>query len=610
MKSLHDMPFGAQLLAGGGARFGLWAPTAKRVELLVEGDGRRLAMQRGDDGWHLLTLAEAVAGMPYRYVVDGGSPIPDPASRFNPEDVHAASELTDPLGYRWTDEAWRGRPWHEAVVYELHVGSFTAAGNYAAAMQRLPELAELGFTAIELMPLAAFPGERSWGYDGVLLFAPDASYGRPDQLKAFVDRAHALGLMVLLDVVYNHFGPEGNYLHGCCPEFFNAAHQTPWGSAINFDGPANGTVRDFYLHNALYWTEEFHFDGLRLDAVHALRDDSPEHIVDAISRALREGPGRDRCVHLVLENEHNEASRLERDAQGRAHHATAQWNDDLHHAAHVLLTGESDAYYADYADQPARHFARALAEGFAWQGEPSPIRDGKPHGEPSTGLPQTAFISFLQNHDQIGNRAFGERLHMLARDPQQLDAAYACLLLSPHVPMLFCGEEFAASAPFPFFCDFGPELAAAVSKGRRAEFARFAAFADERARERIPDPNARATFEMSKLDWSERDQPPHVQRLALTRDLLMLRHRLLVPRLVDPPRAGRWSADEGLIRVDWRLAGGAQWSLAANFGEIARITEPQPGTEVYRLGETVTDQDALRLAPASVRITLEEGVDA
>jgi maltooligosyltrehalose trehalohydrolase len=609
MTSIHAMPFGAQLLDGGGARFRFWAPSAGHVELQLEGETRRLPLQRSADGWHELTLPRASAGLRYRYAIDG-NPIPDPASRFNPDDVHGPSELTDPRAYTWHDDNWRGRPWHEAVVYELHLGCFTPEGSYTAAMAKLPELAALGITAIELLPLAAFPGDRSWGYDGVLLYAPDAAYGRPDELKAFVDRAHELGLMVLLDVVYNHFGPEGNYLHGACPEFFNAAHQTPWGSAINLDGANSATVRDFFIHNALYWVEEFHFDGLRLDAVHALRDDSPQHLVDAIAQALHEGPGRTRHVHLVLENEHNEAHRLARDAEGRPRGADAQWNDDFHHAAHVLLTGESDAYYSDYADAPHRHFARALAEGFAWQGEPSPFRDGRPHGEPSTQLPQTAFVSFVQNHDQIGNRAFGERLSALARDSAQLDAVYACLLLSPHVPMLFCGEEFAASTPFAFFCDFGPELADAVSKGRRAEFARFAAFADEAARARIPDPNARETFTMSKLDWAERERAPHAQRLQLVRGLLALRNRWLVPRLAQPPRAGRWSIEDGLIRVDWTLADGSTWSLAANLGSSSRLTSNQAGTEVYVGGSVLPHPDALLFAPSSVRLTLDEDTDA
>ena len=367
-------------------------------------------------------------------------------------------------------------------------------GTFAAAAARLPELAALGVNALQLMPLAAFPGARNWGYDGVLPFAPAACYGTPDELKALVDAAHGAGMMVLLDVVYNHFGPDGNYLHAYCPEFFNPAERTPWGAAINFDGPSSRTVRDYFLHNALYWTTEYRLDGLRLDAVHAFRDSSRPDIVCEIAQALREGPGReqpdgDRRVHLVLENNRNEARYLARDAAGRPLYATAQWDDDVHHALHVLVSGEIDGYYADYAPDPLARLGRALAEGFAYQGEHSAYRD-RSRGEPSAHLPPDAFVGFLQNHDMIGNRAFGERIDGFA-DARFLVAAYACLLLTPLVPMLFMGEEFAASTPFLYFCDFGPELAAAVAAGRRREFQRFAAFTDDGRDRTHPRPECR-----------------------------------------------------------------------------------------------------------------------
>ncbi|MFP5406559.1 MAG: malto-oligosyltrehalose trehalohydrolase, partial [Gammaproteobacteria bacterium] len=466
---------------------------------------------------------------------------------------------------------------HEAVVYELHVGTFTQQGTFSAAARRLPELAALGITAIELMPVADFPGRRNWGYDGVLHFAPDASYGTPDELKHLVDQAHAAGLMVLLDVVYNHFGPEGNYLHGWCPQFFNPRHHTPWGAAINFDGEQNRPVRDFFLHNALYWVEEYHFDGLRLDAVHAIRDDSPVHIVCEIGKALRDGPGRERQVHLVLENDANETRRLERDARGRPLCATAQWNDDFHHAAHVLVSGETDGYYADYVDPAGGAldaFGRALAEGFVYQGQSSSFRDGAARGEPSAYLPPDAFVDFLQNHDQVGNRAFGERLPTFA-DADRLTAAYACLLLAPQVPMLFMGEEFDASTPFLFFCDFGPELAEAVTRGRREEFRRFAAFADEGARERIPDPNADSTFRACKLRWDERSRPGHAERLALTAELLALRRQHLVPRIEAMRSPGRYRVDGGLLRAWWPLGDGSAWHLLAHFGDdVIEVAQP------------------------------------
>ncbi|KQP17088.1 malto-oligosyltrehalose trehalohydrolase [Pseudorhodoferax sp. Leaf265] len=584
------MDFGAQVLAAGGVRFRVWAPGARQAEVLLEPGGAH-AMQALADGWHEAVVGQAGVGTRYRYRFDGGTPVPDAASRCNPDDVHGASAVVDPGTYAWRDAAWRGRPWHEAVVYELHVGAFTPAGTFAAAAERLAELAALGITAIELMPLADTPGGRNWGYDGVLLFAPESSYGTPDELRALVDRAHALGLMVLVDVVYNHFGPDGNYLHGYCPQFFNAAHQTPWGAAINYDGEHNAAVRAFFVANALYWVEEFHCDGLRLDAVHQIRDDSTLPIVEEIAQALARGPGRQRQVHLVLENERNQAQRLR-----PAGAATAQWNDDLHNAAHVLLTGETDGYYADYAQAPAALFGRALAEGYVYQGQVSPHL-GVPRGESSGALPPTAFISFLQNHDQVGNRALGERLDRLA-DARKLEALYACLLLAPHIPMLFMGEEFAASTPFLFFCDFQGELAEAVRQGRRAEFQRFAAFADEAARARIPDPNAAATFAASKLRWAERETSPHRERLALVGRLLALRHAHLVPRLAGAPHGGRSLGTGGFVHVVWPLAGGARWELQANLQDQSLAVPVPAGQPIY---STHAEAD---LPPWSVRVTL------
>jgi maltooligosyltrehalose trehalohydrolase len=600
----HDMPFGATFLDSGGVRFRLWAPDCERVQLeLDEGAAaRRLPMQPLADGWHERVEPTAGAGTRYRFVVSDGLVVPDPASRWNPDDVHGASAVTDPAAHAWQDAAWPGRPWHEAVIYELHVGSFTPQGNYLAAAERLSELAALGITAIELMPVADFPGQRGWGYDGVLPFAPDSSYGTPDELKQLIDAAHGHGLMVLLDVVYNHFGPEGNYLHAYCPSFFNPAHQTPWGSAINFDGERSRTVRDYFVHNALYWIEEFHFDGLRLDAVQAIRDGSPQHIACEIGRALRDGPGRRRHVHLVLENLANETRRLERDPRGAVRCADAQWNDDLHHAAHVLVTGETDGYYADFADEPLARFGRTLAEGFDDELSALP---GRVRGAPSANLPSQAFVSFLQNHDQIGNRAFGERLHRLVKnsDGAALEALYACLLLSPHVPMLFMGEEFAASTPFLFFCDFGPELAEAVATGRREEFKHFPLFADESARERIPDPNALATFTACKLRWEERSASPHRERLALLERLLSLRHRWLVPRLAHQRRGGRHRVDGDVLHVDWPLGDGSTWRMAANFGTAAAGVA-SAGQTVY--AHAVADA---QLLPGGVLVTLETAND-
>lgn len=614
MKHAHAMPFGASVLSGGGVHFALWAPGVEKIMLESGPDAGALThpMARSADGWHQLTLPGALAGDHYRYCLPDGLRVPDPASRCNPGDVHGASQVIDPQAYLWRHDSWRGRPWQEAVIYELHVGAFTPEGTFAAAQCRLAALAELGITAVELMPLAEFPGRRNWGYDGVLPFAPDASYGTPDELKALIDTAHGLGLMVLLDVVYNHFGPEGNYLHAYCPHFFNPAHQTPWGAAINYDGADSRTVRDFFVHNAIYWVEEFQFDGLRLDAIHAIRDNSERHIVREICEALRAGPGRERQVHVVLENDANQASFLSRDASGDPLAATAQWNDDLHHAVHVLATGETDGYYADYADAPVAQLGRALAQGFIYQGQPSPFRHGERRGEPSTQLPLAAFVSFLQSHDQVGNRAFGQRIHALG-DPVLVRAALACVLLSPHIPMLFMGEEFAASTPFLYFCDFGPALADAVSRGRRAEFSRFAAFASEATQAGIPDPNMETTFLASKLRWEERDTAPHKDWLDHVRHLLHLRQRRLVPLLAGQQGAGRFHCEGETLSVQWPLdhtgtpAKGACLHLLAHFGPQPRVgVVAPPGERLYGTGLEAEAGATLRLARGAVVLTLQE----
>src|SRR5438105_2854478 len=576
------MPFGAALVPGG-VRFRLWAPAARRVEVGVGAavDDLGWHEMRGEaDGWYERIVEGARAGTRYCFRIDDAAHVPDPASRYNPDDVHGASQVIDPLAYDWRDVNWRGRQWHEAVLYELHVGAFTPEGTFDGVASRLDYLAELGVTAIELMPLADFPGRRNWGYDGVLLFAPDAAYGPPDTLKALIDAAHARGLMVLLDVVYHHFGPEGNYLHRYAPDFFSERHTTPWGAGLNFDGERSRVVRDFFVHNALYWLEEFHIDGLRLDAVHAIADDSKPDILAELAATVRERIGREREIHLVLENDRNEAHRLVRDANGRPCAYTAQWNDDLHHALHAAVTDERQGYYGDYADARIRQVGRCLAEGFAYQGEPSPWRGGHPRGERSATLPPSAFISFLQNHDQVGNRAFGERLHMIARD-ECVRAALAVVLLAPSPPLLFMGEEFAAATPFQFFCDFEPNLAAAVTRGRREEFRSFAQFADPVAAERIPDPAAAATFERSRLDWRSVAVAPHAEWLALYRDLLALRHCAIEPLVNAIARDGRkwrtWA--ETALAVTWPLDDGRALHLDANLGDRPAPWDDAPNSE-------------------------------
>ncbi|MGZ5041552.1 MAG: malto-oligosyltrehalose trehalohydrolase [Usitatibacter sp.] len=582
MNRAHAMPFGAEV-GGGGTRFRLWAPACDRVKLELGDGARSVEMAREDGGWHCARVEGVGAGTPYAFRLEDGARVPDPASRSNPRDVGEPSVVVDPKAFEWTDDAWRGRPWREAVLYELHIGAFTKEGTFAAAAARLDHLARCGITALEVMPVADFAGERNWGYDGVLPFAPDAAYGTPDDFKRFVVEAHARGLMVLLDVVYNHFGPEGNYLKLYAPQFFNPAHRTPWGSAVNFDGEDARTVRDFFVHNALYWIEEFHLDGLRLDAVHAIADDSATHIVSEIARAIAAGPGHHRHVHLVLENDRNQASLLQRGADPAA---TAQWNDDWHHAVHVLVTGEKDGYYADYAERPAWQLARALAEGFVFQGEPSAHRRGERRGEPSAHLPPEAFVPFLQNHDQVGNRALGERLATLA-PPEAMRLATATLLLAPSVPLLFMGEEFGALSPFLYFCDFHGELAQAVRDGRRKEFAAFARFAGAKERSRIPDPNARETFAASKLRWEDLDDPAHSRCLEHHRALLELRSSRIVPRLDDRACPGSYGTFGAAgIAVEWTLGDGAKLAMRANFSPEALPGIPRaPGTLLHAEGE-------------------------
>lgn len=604
----HDMPFGAAIRPGRATRFRLWAPAATRVDLVVSTDRLQLdlPMHAREWGWREALVEGVGDGARYGFRIDGGIVVPDPASRFNPEDVHAPSAVVDPLAFDWGDDGCQGRPWEEAVLYELHVGAFTPAGTFDAAAERLDYLADLGVTALELMPVADFPGKRNWGYDGVLPFAPDASYGSPAALKRLVRAAHARGLMVLLDVVYNHFGPEGNYLHLYAPQFFNPRLETPWGAAVNFDGEHARTVRDFFVHNALYWLEEYRFDGLRLDAVHAITDDSRPDIVTEIAAAIRSGPGRERHVHLVLENDRNQAHYLARGDARQPVVATAQWNDDAHHAAHVLTTGERDGYYADYASRPLWYFGRCLAEGFGYQGERSPYRADRPRGEPSAHLPATAFVNFLQTHDQVGNRAFGERIGALAA-PGALAAVTACLLLAPSPPLLFMGEEFAASTPFLFFCDFGPELGGAVANGRRAEFGRFARFRDPAVQAAIADPNAPATFDRSKLVWRETAASPHREWLALYRELLALRRNQVAPRLAGMPAAGEFEwAEPGVLAVRWTLGDGARLHLVANLADAPGSRPLPPGTVIYAsdpLPDGVSTGNVL--APWSVVWTLE-----
>ncbi|MPZ42717.1 MAG: malto-oligosyltrehalose trehalohydrolase [Betaproteobacteria bacterium] len=599
MRYRYSMPFGAELAEDATAHFRLWAPAATEVEVEITQGQNRIgaALAAAEGGWFRGAVGNVHAGARYGFRIDGGLLVPDPASRFNPEDVHAPSMIVDPLAFSWGELAWNGRPWEQAVIYELHVGTFTEKGTFRAAIERLDHLASLGVTAIELMPLADFPGTRNWGYDGVLPFAPDASYGTPEDLKLLVQCAHARGLMVFVDVVYNHFGPEGNYLNAYAPAFFNPQRHTPWGAAIDFDGPHSRTVRDFFIHNALYWLEEYCMDGLRLDAVHAIVDETQPDFVTELCATVRSRTRPGRHVHIILENERNQARYLGRDAQRQPILATAQWNDDMHHAAHIVLTGESDGYYSDYARAPLWYFGRCLAEGFGYQGEASAFRDGAERGDPSVHLPAAAFVSFLQTHDQVGNRAFGERIGHLA-PREKLQAAIACWLLAPAPPMLFMGEEFNASSPFLYFCDFGPELAAAVARGRREEFARFARFADPQARESIADPTDPETFRRSKLHWDDAREPN--EYLDLYRRCLAARHQYLMPHLAQQPPSGAFTVDdERVLAVDWALSEGAALHLRANFSAEASARMQRPrGQALFESGPLGADAAGFVRLPA------------
>jgi maltooligosyltrehalose trehalohydrolase len=540
----RDLPFGATLISSDLTRFRLWAPLQQEVAVEIEGQPA-VAMTRSPEGW-FETEAPCGAGARYRYRLADGLAVPDPASRAQADDVHGPSLVVDPSAYRWKHPAWRGRPWHETVLYELHAGTL---GGFAGVQAALPGLAALGVTAVELMPINDFPGQRNWGYDGVLPFAPDRSYGTPEELKALVDAAHGHGLMIFLDVVYNHFGPDGNYLAAYAPGFFRDDITTPWGGAIDFRRPE---IRRFFAENALYWLLEYRFDGLRFDAVHAISEaDWLDEMAAEVCATVEPG----RRVHLVLEHDGNVSEHLRRDFD-------AQWNDDAHHVLHVLLSGQRDGYYADYAVAPADMLARCLAQGFAYQGERSAYRQGKPRGSPSGDLAPTAFVLFLQNHDQIGNRPFGDRLVEHA-DPEALEAAIALQLLCPQIPLIFMGEEGASRTPFLYFTDHHGELAKAVREGRRREFAGFGGFQAGETADAIPDPNAPQTFECSR---PVADDEQGMCRRALYTKLLALRAAVLMPQLEGAQAMAAHAAGVAGALARWRLADASVLTIACNLG--------------------------------------------
>ncbi|MGQ0644130.1 MAG: malto-oligosyltrehalose trehalohydrolase [Elusimicrobiota bacterium] len=584
-----------------GARFRVWAPEAARVEAVFE-DGRPdLPLEKDEEGYFQGLAPGLKAGGLYRYRVDGQGPFPDPASRFQPQGVHGPSRVEDPDLFNWTDEEWRGLPFEALVFYELHVGTFTPKGTFAAAAERLPYLKELGVTAVELMPAADFPGDRNWGYDGVSLFAPARCYGEPDDLRLLVDKAHGLGLAVFLDAVYNHLGPDGNYLGVYSPHYFTDRHQSPWGAGVNLDGPSSGHARSFFIENALRWIHEYHFDGLRLDATHALTDDGPRHFLAELSAAARDslraevssalssGGGREvsgssgaqaggneqplRRVHLVAED-HRNLARLAKPETAGGYGLDAVWADDFHHVMRRLLAGDSDGYFQDFQGT-TQELADTLNQGWLYCGRHAP-HFGGPRGTPPDGLPARAFVIALQNHDQVGNRALGERLHHQI-EPAAWRAASALLLFAPRTPLLFMGQEWAASSPFQYFTDHNAELGRLVTEGRRREFKDFAAFADPAAREKIPDPQALSTFEASRLRWEERGREPHASVLRLYQALLRLRAGEPALRDASPGSFRAEALDETTILLRKNTPGGYPLALVVRLKGAGAASFPAEG---------------------------------
>lgn len=578
-----------------GVRFRAWAPDRSAVEVVLEGSGRSVALERETTG-HWGGLAEGLeAGALYRYRLDGDGPWPDPASRFQPEGVHGPSQVVDPA-FDWTDSGWSGLALEDLVLYELHVGTFTRQGTFAAVADRLAELKDLGVTGVELMPLADFPGERNWGYDGVDLLAPARCYGEPEDLRRLVDRAHGLGMAVLLDVVYNHVGPDGSSLRHFSHRYFSRHHRTPWGAGLNLDGEGSGPVRELLIESALHWTQEYHFDGLRLDACRLLVDESPCHLAAELQARVREAASPRRLL-LFAEDSRNLVRLVEPESRG-GWGMDGIWADDLHHQLRVSLVGDRDGYYRDFTGS-LEDTARTLADGWFFQGQQSEHYGG-PRGTDPRSVPPRRFVAYLQNHDQVGNRAFGERLHHQI-DTASWRAVSVLLLLAPETPLLFMGQEWGATSPFLFFTDHEEPLGSRVREGRLRELASFAAFSDPSLCDRLPDPQAESTFTRSRLGWPEREREPHASLLRLYRAGLALRRQHDLGRLergdyrvigrdgelvLDIRRAGR----EDLVVVV-RLGGagvlesaegpgpeGAGWQVALSTEDEAFVPDPRPPT--------------------------------
>ena len=588
------MPFGAEIAEDGSVRFRIFAPAEHRVELEIADRPELLRMKADGEGWHELVTSEARAGTRYRYVLADGMKVADPASRFQPEDVDGPSEVINPMGYGWADGDWKGRPWSESILYELHVGTFTEHGTFRSAIEKLDHLRELGITGIELMGISDFAGLRSWGYDGVLLYAPDSAYGRPEELKDLIGAAHARGMMVILDVVFNHFGPEGDYISKYFPQLCSGGHKNAWGEALNFDAKGSEQVREFIIHNALYWVEEFHIDGLRLDASHAMIDDSPRHILDELSERVHK-LGSGRRIHLILEDENYVERWLIREGEDCESCYTAQWNHDMSHLLGASMTPDCNQ---GESDGETDRLGKAMAEGFVIGAQLNGI------AAPERGVPPTAFTAAIQTHDLVGNRILGDRVYAIA-PKGAIRAVAAAQMMLPQIPMLFMGDEWGASTPFPYFCDFHGELGEQVRKGRCEQLAKMHNAGPEELRN-APDPQAEETFRSAKLKWDESTEGEHAEWSEWYRRILRARLESVVPLLGGVSDAcGRYTVvGPKALRIEWTLAHGTSLILQANLcaeGHDGFATTE--GREVWREGWIESET---RLGAWSVRCSIVE----
>ncbi|MCO6187842.1 malto-oligosyltrehalose trehalohydrolase [Rhizobium sp. L1K21] len=595
---LFPKSWGAEFIRDGAARFRLWAPAL--TELSLELDGQAYPMGKIGDGWFEFLAEGVAADTPYLFVLPDGQRVPDPASRAQLSGAGGPSLLVDPTSYRWEARGWLGLPWEETIFYELHIGTFTQEGTFRSAIGKLDYLKDLGITAIEIMPVGQFPGVRGWGYDAVLPYAPHSSYGTPNDLKALVDAAHVRGLSVFLDVIYNHFGPAENFLPTYAPDFFDKDVVTPWGQAIDYSKDA---VRRFICENALYWLEEYNFDGLRLDATEQIRDEhSPTHILHEISQRVE--AYFDRPRHLVVEDHLNRASLLEKTSSRKSRLYQGSWNDDFHHAAHVLASGETGGNYEGFDLTPVDRIGTALAQGFVRQGQPFPARKEMQHGEPSAHLPPTAFVNFIQNHDQIGNRPFGDRLNTYAPE-DKVRLLTAILFLAPAVPLIFMGDEMGSRQPFQFFCDL-PSLADAIVEGRFGECQNFGPLPKgAEAPADLPNPNHDETFLRSKIDWSEAQNPKAASFIGFISALAKLRAEHIVPYLTTLlENCGELiEGDEGAVAVNWTL-NGKRLQMRANFSDKPVNTNAIVGQLIFSLGDFVQADDMTVLGKDAMVVAL------